>query len=186
MRRTHIGVLVVAAVASSVLWGYPVAMVSASLHSARSGGVHVSSSYWGAVAAVRDSPPATEALVLTWSVFRGDSYQIFDVVNIGSIDLAGQLLVVTNSSVHGGGTRAPVVALAACNGGVWLTYTSCTGTVVPLGDSSSQSLTMAIALRAGGRISVRASTVPASSAFTSTIDVIINRGQVRPGGSTTS
>lgn len=144
--------------------------------------VSVSATRWAASAVPAGAPPSTGPLVMTWTVSGGTARQFFDIVNTGAIEIMGQSFLVTNVYEKSGNAKPPTITFEACVNGVWNSSTNtCSGTVVLMGRTTTEffsSLTTPLAV--GARLSARATTSPGgSSSYTTTINVLVSRSQVR-------
>jgi hypothetical protein len=122
------------------------------------------------------------AHTIVWSVTSGTANDYFDLVNVGTADIAGYLLTATNVPNGTGGQVAPIVTFETCDNGTWNAVTSlCSGLPRTIGTSSTSGLTLNMpALAAGSRVSVRASTKPGGRKSTLTvIELSVSRSQVR-------
>jgi hypothetical protein len=74
------------------------------------------------------------------------------------------------------------VELSACVGADWDAASgTCAGTVVALGSDRGSPLAVTLTLAPGARVSVRATTRPRTAAqTTTTVSVVVDRGDVRP------
>lgn len=143
----------------------------------------VTAAEWRAVATLQNATPVNQALILTWSVSRGTAYQYLDIVNSGTIDLTGQTFHVSSILDRGGNTKSPTVTFEACLSGTWVAPNSCTGTVVALGSTATEIFTTTnTPLAVAGRLHLQATTVPSGAySYTTTVNISVNRIQVRPG-----
>lgn len=159
----------------------------AATHAVRNTPVSVTTARWGASAVVQGAQAGTGPLVMNWAVSQGIAYQYFDVVNNGLIDIAGQSFSVTSVYDRSGAVKPPTVTFEACVNGVWQPSTNaCTGSVVLMGSTTSTFFTsLATPLAVNSRLSARARTSPGgSSSYTTTINVLIDRTQIRQGVTT--
>lgn len=159
----------------------------ATTHAVGSVPLSVTASRWGASAVPQGAPNGTGPLVMNWSVNQGIAYQYFDVVNSGSLAIFGQSFSVTNVNDKSGGPKPPTVTFEACVNGEWQSSTnSCSGSVVLMGSTTTTFFTsLNTPLNVNGRLSARARTSPGgSSTYTTTINVIVDRTQIRAGVTT--
>lgn len=143
--------------------------------------ITVSSAAWRAVAVPANTPPTNQPLVLNWAVSHGTAYQFFDIVNNGSIDVSSQTFHVTNVLDKNGNMKAPTVTFDACLNGTWTAINTCSGTVQQLGSTTTEIFTTVNTyLSVGSRIHIQATTTPSgSSSYTTTVNISIDRSQVR-------
>lgn len=179
-RRRHVIVIALVTIASLFIIASGVGATSgARVHST----LRVTTAEWRAVATPQNSTPVNQALILTWSVSHGTAYQYFDIVNSGTIDVTSQTFHVTNVLDKGGNAKAPTVTFEACLNGTWVAVNSCSGTVVALGSTTTEIFTTVnTPLPVGSRLRLQATTTPSgTSSYTTTVNISIDRSQVRPG-----
>jgi hypothetical protein len=143
---------------------------------------------WRAVATPLNTAPSNQPLVLLWANSQGAAYQIFDIVNTGSVDLTGLTFHVTVVRTSGGGNKPLNVTFEACEGASWTSLNTCPGLIQTIGTTST-SLTTTVnqLIPVGGRLSVQASTPPAgTSQHSTTIDISVGTTHLRAGTTTSS
>lgn len=139
---------------------------------------------WAASAVPIGAPTSTGPLVMTWTVSGGTARQYFDIVNTGAIEITGQSFFVTNIYEKSGNAKPPIVTFEACLNGFWQPSNNiCTGSIVLMGSTTTEFFSsLATPLAIGARLSARATTSPGGiSSYTTTINVLVSRSQVRPG-----
>ncbi len=144
----------------------------------------VASATWSVVATPLGAAPQNGPLIMAWNVSGGTAYQYFELVNTGSLALSGETFRVINVYNKTGNVKPPTVTFDACIGGTFNTSTTaCSGTIRNIGSTSTEVFTtLHNAIAAGGRFAIRASTPPgASSSYTTTVSVSVNRAMVRGG-----
>lgn len=173
MNRYRLAAALLAVAAATTLAATPPAWAGTKGRSTRTQAV--SSGSWGAAGAdVGGSPTPGTPYVIQWALITLlPTSQYFQVVNTGSLDLTGQTYTATRSS-------GPTVELTACVGATW-SGSSCGGSQVSLGTTSSGATTVSIAIPAGSSLSVRARTTGLLSlgTFTTSITITTTRSQVR-------
>jgi hypothetical protein len=125
--------------------------------------------------------------VLTWNL-PNNGTQYLQILNTGSLDLAGETFSAVNSKPTNG-NAPPTVALDACVGATWTAAGSCAGTVTRLTTSSDTSSTVALPIKAGAAVSVKAAplTLPNfPQTYTTTVTVTVTRAQARTATTITS
>jgi hypothetical protein len=150
--------------------------------------ISVNSASWQAVATPLNTAPSNQSLVLLWANSQGAAYQIFDVVNTGTIDLTGLTFHVTVVRTSGGSNKPLNVTFEACVGAAWTALNTCPGTIQTIGTTSSfLTTTVSQMITVGGRLSVQASTPPAGTAqHSTTIDISVDTTHLRAGTTTSS
>lgn len=179
-RRRRVIVIALVTIASLFIIASSVgATTSSRMHST----LRVTTAEWRVVATPQNATPVNQALILTWSVSRGSAYQFFDIVNSGSIDVTSQTFHVSNVLDTGGNAKAPTVTFEACLNGTWVAVNSCSGTAVALGSTTTEIFTTVnIPLPVAGRLHLQATTTPnGTNSYTTTVNISIDRSQVRPG-----
>lgn len=144
--------------------------------------VSVSATSWAASAVPVGAPASNGPLVMTWTVSGGSARQYFDIVNTGSIEIMGQSFLVTNVYEKSGNAKPPTVTFEACVNGSWQpSSNTCTGSIVLMGSTTTEFFSsLATPLAVGARLSARATTSPGgSSSYTTTVNVLVSRSQVR-------
>jgi hypothetical protein len=136
---------------------------------------------WSAVAVAPGAPAALTPFTLPWTTTGNEATSYLEIVNIGTLRLDSQTLVLTVTVTRGGATTDPVV-LTACRGASWDVATgSCTGTAQSVGSSQQSPLATSITIDPGGRLSIRAATTrTTASRTTTTVDVRVARIDARP------
>ena len=149
--------------------------------------VTVTTARWGGVAVAPGAAATENPHVLVWTISGNQATSLFEIVNVGDLELVSQRLDLTVTVTQGGGTPDPV-ALSACIGAAWdPASNSCSGTVVALGTSGAGPIATGLTLSPAGRVSVRATTSRTTSSRTTTaIDVITSREDVRVATMTSS
>jgi hypothetical protein len=178
-RISRVNLVIAAFVVQSFL---PVTTASAAHSATVQRSVAASTSEWRAVAVPEGGPPVDQPLTLVWARNQGSAYQIFDIVNSGTIDLGGVNFHATVLLTSGGNARPLEVTFDACVGGSWTVYDSCTGAVLNIGTTTT-SLTTNVnhSLAVGDRLSVQASTTPSgSSQWSTTLDISVDTTHIRP------
>lgn len=153
---------------------------------ATSGSQSVTSASWGAVGTTTNGPGTTGSpFTLTWNGIATTQY--FQINNTGSLDLSGETYTATNSALNVTGGTAPTVTLVGCVGAVWnSTNNKCTGTQVTLETTAAGSTTTTTAITTASSLSVRASTTPAPTGWTTAVTVSTVRAEVRAATTTNS
>lgn len=161
---------------------FPVAAVKATYVATLQRSMSISTSQWRAVAVPQNSGPTNQPLVLLWTNSQGTAYQIFDIINPGTIDLTGFIFHVTVLRTSGGGNKPLDVTFEACVGASWTALNTCSGSIVTIGTTStSLTTTVAQPVNVGGRLSIQASTTPSgSSQHSTTIDISVDTTHIRP------
>lgn len=139
---------------------------------------------WGASAVPSGALTGQGPLVMTWSINQGIAYQYFDIVNVGQTDVLGQSFFVTNVYEKSGNAKPPTVTFEACINGVWSSISNtCSGQVVTMGTTTTEFFSsLSTPLSVNDRLSARARTSPGgSSSYTTTINVLVSRDQIRAG-----
>ena len=145
--------------------------------------VAATSGSWGAASAANGSTPtAGSAYTINWNLSGSVTYQYFQVVNTGTLDLAAQTYSAVNSKPTNG-NAPPTIELDACIGASWNTTTgTCAGTKVVV-TATNQSATAAnIAIAAGASVSFRALPITLPNypqPYTTTVSISVARNQAR-------
>jgi hypothetical protein len=136
---------------------------------------------WGAALVPSGDPVTLTPLTVLWTTTGNDATSYLEVVNVGTLRLDSQTLVVTVTVTQGGGAPDPV-AFTACVGAAWdITTDSCAGTAQLLGTSQQAPLATGVTVAPGARLSIRAATRKNTASRTdTTIGVRVVRSDVRP------
>lgn len=138
---------------------------------------------WAASAVPIGAPASTGPLIMRWTVSGGTARQYFDIINTGTIEITSQSFLVTNVYEKSGNAKPPTVTFEACVDGAWQpSSNTCTGSIVLMGSTTTEFFSsLATPLAIGARLSARATTSPGGiSSYTTTINVLVSRSQVRP------
>jgi hypothetical protein len=148
----------------------------------------VVSGSWAAEAAALNTPPTPGTpYVINWNLTGAVVYNYFQIANLGTLDLTGQTYSAVNSKPTSG-NAPPTIALDACVGATWNNTTGiCTGTVVRITATNQSSTAAAIAIPAGGSLSMRALPITLPNfpqPYTTTVSVSVTRAQARAAATT--
>lgn len=158
----------------------------------------VSAGSWSTVAVAQGSAATSDttgALVIDWENYKSTPYAMIDLVNTSSLATTGQTFTLTTVPGPTGNQKIPTIQLDACVGASWNFATSvcpAPGKIVAMGSITGvagrpSSLTSAVAIPSGTRLSVRAtSSANLGNSYITTISITISRDQVRPATVTSS
>lgn len=143
--------------------------------------VATSTATWGAVAAAVGAS-ATVGMGVETTVTKRIDTAYFDVVNVGNLPLAGQVLTVSTVSFTGSENprlEETSAELVACVGGMWGPK-RCSGTEVELDQRGEFEFTSKVSINPGKRVTVRLTDDPGKKETrTITVDVSVSRTHVR-------
>ena len=184
--RVNLLVLVGSFVLSAALAsdGYVHAQASARLQKS----VTASVSAWGAVIAVPSATPTSSPFVIAWAPTQGLQIVYVDVVNTGFVSLTGQDYVIDTKDPNSARNNVPQITFTACSAGSWNTATDvCSGTSSVIGTQSNGTLSSNFSLASAARLSLRLSVTKVNKvAWTTTLNMNINRSQIRTATTTNS
>jgi len=145
-------------------------------------GATATSAVWSAVARPAGTTTTVGALAIDWSVSKGTPLAFVELVNVGTVNLAGQSFTVTTVNNTGGSTKLPSLTFEACVNGSWDIVTStCSGIITLLGSVSSGTFASPVGLSTGQFLSIRiVSSGNPGANFRSTINVTVSQTQIRP------
>lgn len=121
--------------------------------------------------------------LLTWTVSGGNAYHYFSLHNQGSLAVKNVSLLITQTRVGGNGA-ANEVSFEWCANGVWnVTANTCSGSIVFLGSSLQNNLSLAnVNLPIGANLQLRGITaISGRNNFSTSVSPIVSRSDVRVG-----
>jgi len=146
-------------------------------------GVTATSALWSVVARPVGATTTRGALAIDWSLNNTTSSAFVELVNVGTVDLAGQSFTVTTVPSTGNSKKVPSLTFEACVNGSWDIATStCSGTITVMGSVSSGTFASPVGLSTGRILGIRITSSEGPGAnFRSTINATVSRTQIRPG-----
>lgn len=172
--------LVVVAIIPAVIAATP-GVASSALGAVGERSAAATAARWSAVAVPQGAMPSNGPLEMVWGVNAGTAYHYFEVVNTGDITLASIALDAQHST-SGGNSANRTITLEWCRAGHWIAEThGCSGTLVPLGTTStSLRTTLEATLAPDARLQLRARTSPNNQGNVTVVDVSVHRSSARP------
>ncbi len=170
--------------AALVVDGYVYANAKASAK----GSTSVSVLKWGAVLASPSATPAKTPFVISWATSQNQQIAYLEVVNTGSQLISGQSYSIDTKDSEGSRKNDPSITFTACTSGVWNKDTDkCSGSTSVIGTRSNGTLTSNFSLAPLARLSLRLRLTKENRvAWTTTINMKINRSQIRTATTTNS
>ncbi len=154
----------------------------------RNSTLSVNTSGWGAYLATPGTTPPPNPYVNTWIASPGVQLAYLDLLNPNSLNLAGVTYNITSTDPNSSRQNVPRIAIDVCVGGTWNQSTdSCNGTISALGNSTGGTIASSVSLPATSRQSIRLTVTKTTKVvWTTTINISVNRAQVRAATTTNS
>lgn len=165
-----------------LLLSIPTTAVAATKAKAQSKSVQTTAARWGAVSTSRGGP-ATVGGQGAASVPKNETVAYFDMVNVGTEPLSGQLITVSTTAYDNNGNsqglKDPSQILMACSRGQW-SGSGCSGTQVKLvWIPGTLDFTSSVPLDPGERVTVKVTNKAKEKlTFVTTVKVAVSRGHI--------
>lgn len=141
--------------------------------------VQATTATWGAVAVAPGAQASPGAPFVINSSGWSSSTHYFDVVNVGTMPLTGQMLSFDILDTWFGGTRNPSLAVEGCINGTWTSSSRCSGTKVFSSSVNNGAFSSSLALEPGQRVNIKLGIGWSWTGIRTTIDVSVARTMIR-------